>query len=171
MLQAITTKINLHRHVFFWVKIQLLHVTSHCVSSPMRINAANASGASTAATAEGCVVWFVTFQKDGSGLRMVDFATYLECLVNAFSFLLQVIRFIKENGSFFFKFLNTFFQFEPTLQIMQKYACARLMYRLQCKIIMLSQLQKTRWMLKKNVLTWGIDSYPKKEKEKNWFQW
>ena len=121
--------------MFFRVKIQLRHVTSHCVSSPMCINAANASGASTAATAataEGCVVWFVDFQeswiwtKDGGFciskpsrefcLEWSEYETRCRSLKRT------VTHLMKKSGSFFqVFFLTRFFEVEPTLQC-KKYA-------------------------------------------------
>ena len=108
--------------MFFRVKIQLRHVTSHCVSSPMCINAANASGASTAATAataEGCVVWFVDFPeswiwtKDG-GFCMSKpsrefFLEWSEYETRCRRLKRTVTRLMKKSGSFFQVFLNTFF--------------------------------------------------------------
>ena len=121
--------------MFFRVKIQLRYVTSHCVSSPMCINAANASGASTAATAataEGCVVWFVDFPeswiwtKDGgfciSKPSREFFLEWSEYETRCRRLKRTVTRLMKKRGSFFqVFFLTRFFEVEPTLQC-KKYA-------------------------------------------------
>ena len=147
--------------MFFRVKIQLLHVTSHCVSSPMCINAANASGASTAATAEGCVVWFVDFPESwiwtkdggfcisnhrGKFFRMVRVWNEMQKMLLNWCLTRTVTRLMKKIGSFFQVFEHVF------------RSRAHVAMQKNTRDFMLSRCKNRVQCSTKVVSTWNMDS-------------